>query len=102
MKQEKRTVLTVSELAERWGVKPQTVRKMETEGKIKRVKGISGVRFNIQEIERIEETKAPSLSSRERDRLEKEIKYLRDENQALKSLLSNVNLEIVKILNTIQ
>lgn len=42
-----RTLLSIEELAKRWGVSVPTIRRMKNEGKIKPVKGFGDVKFNI-------------------------------------------------------
>ena len=84
-----RTLLTVEELAKRWGFKPQTIREMEKDGKILRVKNISGVRFSLHDILLIEQDLNP-LSPLERKRLELEIKNKDNEIAKLKDIISRL------------
>ena len=49
-----KTVLTVKDLCERWGVDARTIARYEEEGIIRRLSGIPGVRFSLTSIEKIE------------------------------------------------
>ena len=49
-----KTVLTVKDLCERWGVDARTIARYEDEGIIRRLSGIPGVRFSLTSIEKIE------------------------------------------------
>lgn len=90
------TVITLKELAERWGLAPNSVRKMEQEGKLHRLPDLPGVRFSLAEVIQIEtlppETKA--LTVWERKRMQDEIDDLRNEVKTLRERL----LKILSIL----
>lgn len=94
-----KTVLTVEEIAQRWGIKAQTVRKMIDTGQLARAKKLPGVKVNIQEVLKAEETKELNpLTAWERKKLEQEKQELIKENKKLKQILSNITLETSKFL----
>lgn len=94
-----KTVLTVDEIAERWGIRAQTVRKMIQKGELPQAKRVPGVKVNIQEVLKAEETKDLNpLTAFERKRLEKDIENLKDENKKLRQILSNISVETSKFL----
>ncbi|MBI6110907.1 histidine kinase [Clostridium perfringens] len=96
---EQKILLTKKELAARWGCTPKYIDNLRAEGVISTVKGLPAPRFNIQHILEIEETKIESFSPLERRRLEREIQALREENQQLKGVLSNILAESSKVIN---
>ncbi|EOU1465715.1 histidine kinase [Clostridium perfringens] len=96
---EQKILLTKKELAERWGCTPKYIDNLRAEGVISTVKGLPAPRFNIQHILEIEGTKVEAFSPLERRRLERELKALREENQQLKGVLSNILAESSKVIN---
>lgn len=74
------TIYSVNELAERWGVTPRSIRKMETDGKLHRLPDIPGVRFSAAEVLQLESVglDARAMSAWERRNLEAQIRE-RDE-----------------------
>lgn len=66
-----KTVLTVKELCERWGVDARTIARYEEEGIIRRLSGMPGVRFSISSIEKIEYDGTDTLLMK-KDRIIKE------------------------------
>lgn len=96
---EQKILLTKKELAARWGCTPKYIDNLRAEGVISTVKGLPTPRFNIQHILEIEGTKIESFSPLERRRLEREIQALREENQQLKGVLSNILAESSKVIN---
>ncbi len=70
------TVYGVNELAERWNVDRQSIRKMEAEGKLHRLPDIPGVRFSAAEVLQLESIglDARAMSAWERRNLEAEIR----------------------------
>ena len=86
-----RTLLNVKELAQRWNTSEPTIRRMESEHKIKRVANISGVKFSLDDVLKIENNgQADVLSPLERRRLELEIKSKEAEIERLNSILSQI------------
>lgn len=66
-----KTVLTVKDLCERWGVDARTIARYEEEGIIRRLSGMPGVRFSISSIEKIEYDGTDTLLMK-KDRIIKE------------------------------
>ena len=86
-------------LAARWGCTPKYIDDLRRDGVISTVQGLPAPRFNIQHVLEIEGTKIESFSPLERRRLEREIQALREENQQLKGVLSNILAESSKVIN---
>lgn len=82
-----KTVLTVKELCERWGVDARTIARYEEEGIIRRLTGIPGVRFSLSSIEKIEYDGTDNLLMR-KDHIIKE--------QSLKIIELESKIEIIK------
>ncbi|MCF0163209.1 MAG: histidine kinase [Fusobacterium necrophorum] len=98
-----KTVLTKTELADRWGVDSRTIDKWEREKIIKRVDGIPTPRYSIKTIEEIElGTELNEFSRFDKKRLENEIKKLRIENEDLKNVISNILAESSKVISFIK
>lgn len=49
-----KTVLTVKDLCERWGVDARTIARYEEDGIIRRLSKMPGVRFSLSSIEKLE------------------------------------------------
>ncbi|EDT27497.1 TPA: histidine kinase [Clostridium perfringens] len=96
---EQKILLTKKELAARWGCTPKYIDDLRRDGVISTVQGLPAPRFNIQHVLEIEGTKIESFSPLERRRLEREIQALREENQQLKGVLSNILAESSKVIN---
>ena len=79
------TVYSVQELADRWGLTPQSIRNMELEGKLHRLPDIPGVRFSAAEVLQLESIglDAKAMSAWERRNLEAEIHDLKQQVQDL-------------------
>ena len=72
---DKKTLLNIDELAERWGVERSTIRRMKDKGEIKAVKAFGNLKFNIIDVLKIEGSgNIDPLSPLERRKLELEIK----------------------------
>lgn len=82
-----KTVLTVKELCERWGVDARTIARYEEEGIIRRLSGMPGVRFSISSIEKIEYDGTDTLLMK-KDRIIKE--------QSLKIIELESKIEMIK------
>lgn len=86
-----RTLLNVKELAERWSISEPTIRRMERERKIKRVSNVSGVKFALDDVLKVENNgQVDELSPLERRRLELEIKSKDAEIERLNSILTQI------------
>lgn len=94
-----KTVLTKTELAERWNVDSRTIDKWENENVIQRVKGIPAPRYSVEEIEKIEGlTNKNTFSPLERRKLEREMEKIKSENERLREVLSKILSESAKIV----
>nr|DAX28063.1 MAG TPA: helix-turn-helix domain protein [Caudoviricetes sp.] len=88
---EKKTLLNIDELAERWGVDKTTIRRMREKGEIKAVKAFGNLKFNINDVLKIEGSGSiDPLSPMERRRLELEIKNKDNEIARLNAILSKM------------
>ena len=74
------TIYSVNELAERWGVTPRSIRKMETEKKLHRLPDMPGVKYSAAEVLQLESIglDARAMSAWERRNLEAEIRELKE------------------------
>lgn len=91
-------LLTQKDLAERWQVSVRAVENWRKDGLITPVEGIPSIRFNPQNIAELEGTKIERFSPLERRRMENEIESLKQENEKLKGILSNVLRDVSEII----
>jgi len=70
-------LLTQKDVAERWQLTVRAVENCRKAGTITAVKGVPGIRFNLQHIEALEGTKLDRFSPIERRKLEREIEALK-------------------------
>ncbi len=72
------TIFTVNDLAERWNIDRQSIRKMEMDGKLHRLPNMPGVRFSAAEVIQLESIgrDAQALTAWERKKLEARIHEL--------------------------
>ena len=87
-----RTVFTMDELADRWGVSRSTIRTMEKEGKLHRLPSMPGVRYMAQEVVSLEslDEETMGLTAWERHKMTRELKELRDKVAEYESALLNI------------
>ena len=90
------TIYSVNEIAERWGLSPASVRRMEQEGKLHRLPDIPGVKYSAAEILQLESIglDARAMSAWERRNLEARI---RDLEQQVKDL-QDIRLKAQQVL----
>lgn len=81
-----KTVLTVKDLCERWGVDARTIARYEEDGIIRRLSKMPGVRFSLTSIEKIESDGTDNLLMRK----DREIMELREENIELRAKLEKI------------
>lgn len=86
------TVFDRADLCERWGYSPNTIRRMEAEGKLHRLPDLPGVKFSAAEIFQLESIgpEAKGLTAWERKQKDEEIASLKQEVQELRQRLGNV------------
>lgn len=91
-----RTLLDRKELAERWGYTDKTLITMENNGLLKRVPNITGVKYSIREVERVENAglNISPLSQSERLRLEREIAKKDKELNKLRAMITSIKVVI--------
>ena len=89
-----RAVFSVQELSKRWDLHPNTIRRMEEEGKLHRLPDIPSVRYSAKEITQLESIgkDAEELSPWERRRMQEEIKGLRQQVRELQNRLAKMVL----------
>lgn len=85
-----KSVLTQQEVAERWGVTVKALTDWRNQGILQPIKGIPAIRYSLEYIQQIEGTTLEKFSPLERRRMEIEIEKLRQENEKLMSIVSNV------------
>ncbi len=86
------TVITLTELAERWGVAPNSVRNMEAGGKLHRLQYMPGCRYSMAEVYQLESIglAAKGLTAWERKQKDDEIASLRQQVSELQRRLAKV------------
>ena len=89
-----RTAYSVNELAERWGVSPSTIRRMEYDGRLHRLQNMPGPRYSAAEVVQLESVgpDAKMLTAWERKRMQEEINELRTHVADLQKRLAQVML----------
>ena len=99
---EKKTLLNIDELAERWGVDKTTIRRMREKGEIKAVKAFGNLKFNINDVLKIEGSGSiDPLSPLERRRLEIELQNKDNEIARLNAILSKMIAPLGEYINLI-
>jgi DNA topoisomerase IA len=91
-------LLTQSELAERWQVTEESIRKWRNEGIIQTAKGVPVIRFTMQHILELEGVKLEKFSPLLKRKMEQELEELREENQRLKKIIGNVLAETSQVI----
>lgn len=86
------TVFDSAALCKRWGVAPNSIRKMEAEGKLHRLPDLPGVKYSAAEVYQLESIgpAAKGLTAWERKQKDDEIASLKEEVQELRKRLGNV------------
>ena len=91
-------LLTQQDLAERWQVTTETITNWRKEGILQPAKGIPAIRFTEQYILELEGVKMEKISPLQFRRLENENLNLKEENQRLRGIITNVLVEVSPIL----
>ena len=86
------TVITLTELAERWGVAQNSIRNMEAEGTLHRLPHMPGCRYSMAEVYQLESIglAAKGLTAWERKQKDDEIASLRQQVSELQGRLAKV------------
>jgi hypothetical protein len=88
-----KTVLTIKELALRWGISESCVKNYIADGKIIPCKGVPGYKFNIDYIEQLEQCENDDeMSPIERRKLLNKIEQLESENEKYKKAWSQMQI----------
>ncbi|KNF09853.1 MerR HTH family regulatory protein [Gottschalkia purinilytica] len=93
-------LLTQKDLAERWQVTVRAIENWRKEGVLTPCKGIPAIRFTQQHIAELEGVKLEKASPLRVRRLENEIEKLKEENEKLKGILTNVMVETSKVITS--
>lgn len=93
-----RRLLTQQDLADRWQVTVKSIENWRKEGVIQQAKGIPAIRFTPEHIAELEGVELNRFSPLERKRMEKELKELREENQELKEIISNMLAQASRVI----
>ncbi|KEI92265.1 histidine kinase [Clostridium botulinum] len=92
-------LLTQKDLAERWQVSIKAIESYRQQGIITPVEGIPSIRFNPQDIAKLEGTKLERFSPLERRRMERELEQIKQENEKLKGILSATLANLAPVIN---
>lgn len=86
------TVFDSAALCKRWGVAPNSIRKMEAEGKLHRLPDLPGVKYSAAEVYQLENIgpAAKGLTAWERRQKDEEIRSLREQVRDLQGRLAKV------------
>jgi len=93
-----KSVLTQQEVSERWGVTVKALTDWRNQGILQPIKGIPVIRYSFEYIQSLEGTTIEKFSPLERKRMEIEIEKLKQENEKLMSIVSNVLSEASKVI----
>ncbi|WP_434290869.1 histidine kinase [Clostridium botulinum] len=92
-------LLTQKDLSERWQVSIKAIESYRQQGIITPVEGIPSIRFNPQDIAKLEGTKLERFSPLERRRMERELEQIKQENEKLKGILSQTLANLAPVIN---
>lgn len=81
-------LLSVEELAHRWGKDEGTIRKYVREGIITSCKGVPGIMFHPKYIAELEGVELERFSPLQKRRLERELEKAKKENEELKAIIA--------------
>lgn len=91
-------LLSQKDLAERWQVTEESIRKWRSEGIIHQAKGLPVIRFTMQHILELEGVQLEKFSPLLKRKLEREIEELQEENQKLKRIIGNMLAEASQVI----
>ena len=94
-----KTVLTQTELAERWGVSIRALTDWRNEGVIVPVKGIPVIRYSLDYIEELEGVEIERFSPLHKKKMEREIEALKEKCKQLEQVLGNILAESSKVIS---
>ena len=92
-------LISVKELAYKWGKNEDTIRRYITEGVITPCKDVPGIMFHPKYISKLEGVELERFSPLEKKRLENENRELKKRITQLKSVLTNILRESSKIVD---
>ena len=87
-----RTVYTVEDLINSWGLSRSAIRTMETDGKLHRLINMPGVRYSAQEVVQLEslDEDTKGLTAWERHKLTQENNEMREELNKLRHDIAEI------------
>lgn len=94
-------LISIKELALRWGKDEGTVRRYIKEGILTPCAGVPGIMFHPEIIEKLEGVNINPMSPIERRNLLRKIKCLEKQNEELKNVLGNILSESSKVISLI-
>ncbi|APC42706.1 histidine kinase [Clostridium estertheticum subsp. estertheticum] len=92
-------LLTQQDIAGRWQLTVRAVENCRKAGIITAVKGVPGIRFNLQQIEELEGTKLERFSPIERKKLEREIEALKQKIATYEDVRAIILSASTKMIN---
>lgn len=92
-------LISIKELAIRWGKDEGTIRRYIREGIITPCTGVPGLMFHPELIEKLEGVNINPMSPIERRNLLRQIDSLKIQNENLKKVLGNILSESSKVIN---
>lgn len=98
-----KTVFSVSDLCERWGLTAPTIRKLEADGVLERCLRTQGaVRYTARSVYAAEMAEFQPFSPQERRRLERELAEVRTENEKLRSILAAISVKAAEFMGGVK
>lgn len=92
-------LISIKELAYRWGKDEGTIRRYIKDGVISPCSGVPGIMFHPVVIEKLEGVNIEPMSPIERRNLINQIEMLKKENESLKKVLGKILSESSKVIN---
>lgn len=92
-------LISIKELACRWGKDEGTIRRYIREGVLTPCSGVPGIMFHPEVIEKLEGVNIDPMSPIERRNLINQIELLKNQNESLRRVLGNILSESSKVIN---
>jgi len=87
------TVFDINTLAERWGLAPTTIRKMEAAGRLHRLPDMPGVRFSAAEVYQLESIGREAMALTPWERRQKDLK-IAEQDREIQELRNRINIMV--------
>lgn len=94
-------LLSVKNLADRWGKDESSIRRYIKEGILTPCKGVPGMMFHPTYIEKLEGVTLDRFSPLEKRKLQKDLEELKKQNDEFKRILSNILSESSKLIGIV-